>query len=337
MTGPANGSTAKPLRILTVTNRWPRPTHHGGIFVKRLVEAIRALGHEVDVELVAQSRGRHDYVTAANRVRAQATGGGYDVVHVHYGLSALAARLVTTTPRVLTLYGSDINTPWQRMVSLWFSRRYAARIYVSRRLAQVARDPEGIVIPPGVELDDFVPADRSAAREALGASPDDRLVLFGGNPARGVKGWELFSEVIDRLQTAGIPAKPLVLSSAGQTQDQLVRKFDAADCLLFTSKQGSEGSPIVVKEAMAMGLPVVSVDVGDVAEQLEGIEPSAVVRFQSDDGHDRSRSDLVAALSNAVSRVLAARRRSTGRERVLELASDRVAKRVLAVYEAVAR
>jgi len=46
--------------------------------------------------------------------------------------------------------------------------------------------------------------------------------------------------------------------------------LNASNVLLLTSLH--EGSPTVVKEALACGLPVVSVDVGDVAERIEGIE-----------------------------------------------------------------
>ena len=45
--------------------------------------------------------------------------------------------------------------------------------------------------------------------------------------------------------------------------------MNAADCLLVTSD--AEGSPTVVQEALATNLPVVSVDVGDIAERLEGV------------------------------------------------------------------
>ena len=46
--------------------------------------------------------------------------------------------------------------------------------------------------------------------------------------------------------------------------------LNASDALLLTSKH--EGSPTIVKEALACGLPIVSVDVGDVAERIAGIE-----------------------------------------------------------------
>ena len=49
--------------------------------------------------------------------------------------------------------------------------------------------------------------------------------------------------------------------------------MNAADCLLVTSD--AEGSPTMVQEALATNLPVVSVDVGDIAERLEGVACSS--------------------------------------------------------------
>ena len=45
--------------------------------------------------------------------------------------------------------------------------------------------------------------------------------------------------------------------------------MNACDALLFVSMY--EGSPNIVKEALACNLPIVSVAVGDVAERLEGV------------------------------------------------------------------
>jgi glycosyltransferase involved in cell wall biosynthesis len=46
--------------------------------------------------------------------------------------------------------------------------------------------------------------------------------------------------------------------------------MNACDLLLLTSTH--EGSPVVTKEAIACNLPIVSVNVGDVEDQLKGIE-----------------------------------------------------------------
>ena len=328
---PSTSEPADELRILTVTNRWPAGGTHGGVFVNQLVEAVRRQGHNVDVEVIAQRRGRLDYLLAARRIRRLASRVDYDVVHAHYGLSALSAAAAARVPRVMSLYGSDVNVWWQRWISRLGGRAYDARIYVSRRLAERARDGNGIVIPNGVDFDLFTPGDRELARSSLGASPADRLVLFGGWPQRKVKGWDLFCEVIAELRARGVEVMPVVLTEPGQARQRVVEKMDASDLLLFTSRRGSEGSPTVVKESIAMGLPVVSVDVGDVAELLAGVHPSAVVSYPEGDALP-ARHQLVMRLADEASAILDRGGRANGRQAHRWLDLDAVASRVIGVY-----
>lgn len=336
-TQPATTGASPRLRVLFVTNMWPEGGTFRGVFVEQQARSLRQLGHLVDVEIVAQRRGVADYVLAALRVRRRARAGSHDVVHVHFGMTALAARFAGGTPRVLTLYGSDVNARWKR----WFSRLgwggVAARIYVSKRLAATAADAAAYVVPNGVDFEHFKPGDRAAARADLGIRPGELVVMFGSDPARGVKGHDVFVAVLDRLEARGLAVRALVLTDPGQSQAQLVAKFDAADVLLFTSRRGSEGSPTVVKEAIAMGLPVVSVDVGDVADVLAGVEPSAVVGFPDGPEAAANRRDIVERLADAVEGVLAARRRANGRELRAWLAADRIAERIVEIYRSVAR
>jgi teichuronic acid biosynthesis glycosyltransferase TuaC len=307
------------MRVLAVTNLWPTPGSFRGVFVADQVAGLRRLGHEVDVEVVAQDRGRLDYLLAAGRVRRRGT---YDLVHVHYGLTALASRLVFGVPRILSLYGSDVNTPWQSRITRLFDGRPAARVYPSRRLVEAAGDPDGVVIPPGVDFELFTPPDpvaRAAARAGFGFGPDDTVVLFGAAPDNPVKGYDVFQAVVARLG-----ARTLLLPAPGQARAGVVAKFAAADLLLVTSRQGTESGPLVVKEAAAMGLPVVSVDVGDVSEVLAGVTPSAVVSFSG---------TLVDDLATACAAVLGDGRRSDGRERTGRYAQEHTVRALEAVYE----
>jgi glycosyltransferase involved in cell wall biosynthesis len=257
-------------------------------------------------------------------------------VHVHYGLTALAARFVGA-PRVLSLYGSDINARWQHVLTRLGWGGTAARIYVGRALAHAAHDRQGVVVPGGVDFELFIPVDRDEARADLGIGPDEPVVLFGGEPDRPVKGYDVFSDVLAALRERGIAARELQLTEPDQPRADVPRKFGAADVLLFTSRRGSEGSPGVVKEANAMGLPVVSVAVGDVAEILAGVRPSAVVDFPQSWGDPAARAELVRTLADRTAEVLATRARSNGREVTTWLDSATVARRIVGVYHTVLR
>ena len=108
----------------------------------------------------------------------------------------------------------------------------------------------------------------------------------------------------------------------GYTRAQVTALMYNCDALLLTSR--TEGSPQVVKEAMACGCPIVSVDVGDVAERVDGVEGCYIVRT-------REAKDIAEALLQA----LAFNGRTNGRERILEmgLSNDQVAEQLLRIYE----
>jgi glycosyltransferase involved in cell wall biosynthesis len=250
-------------------------------------------------------------------------------------MTAVAAMFSGRVPRVLTLYGSDINDRWRRWMTKAGWGGTAARIYVSRRLAQTAGDPDGVVIPNGVDFGLFRPLDRDVARSRLGLAPGRRTVLFGGDPARPVKRYDVFRGAVTAIRERGIDVDELILSEPGQPHERVVEKLNAADLLLFTSRQGSEGSPTVVKEAAVVGLPVVSVDVGDVGEVLAGVNPSAVVAFPNGGDTPETRRDLASRLADAAVEVLAAGMRSNGREQLAWLDTTSVAKRVVGVYRQV--
>ncbi len=327
----------RPLRILAITNLWPMGDDHTGVFVSDSVASIRDLGHHVEVEIVGHRRGRADYLLAVPRVRRAFRRESWDIVHLHFGMTALTARLAGVGPCVLTLYGSDVNVRWKHWITRLGSGGIAQRIYVSRRLATAAGDPAGLVIPNGVDLRILVPGDRAEARASLGFAPGELVVLFGANPRRRIKGYDVFRDVLAALQNRGINVRELVLTEPGQDRLRVAQKFDAADLLLFTSVRGSEGSPTVVKEAASMGLPVVTVDVGDVAEILAGVEPSSVVPFPDHVDPLDANAALVESLAEGVIAVTQSGRRSNGRQRTSWLDLPFVAQRVIDVYRTVCR
>jgi teichuronic acid biosynthesis glycosyltransferase TuaC len=308
------GDPAQGLSVLAITNMWPRDASYRGVFVRESVEAVRRQpGLRVDVLIVAEQGTVRGYLSGAWQVRRRVRQTRPDVLWVHYGLTALCTVLVRSARIVVSFYGSDINVRWQRWVARLFTRRAGRRVFVSGRLADRWPSPRNAVIPCGVDLRRFAAIDQAEARRRLGLDTSTLLVLFGGHPDNVVKDHARFSRVVDRVrQEFDVD----VVSLAGLEQEALPLAYSAADALLFTSRRGSEGSPGVVKEALAAGLPVVSVDVGDVSERLAKVSPGACVAWYETD------AETDAALARELKQVLQERRRSNGPQQVRWLSND---------------
>ena len=150
--------------------------------------------------------------------------------------------------------------------------------------------------------------------------PDVKHVLFAGAFDNAVKDPELAKTAIKVLSDNGVKVELIELK--GYNRDQVNTLMYNCDALLLTSK--TEGSPQVIKEAMACGCPIVSVDVGDVAERTSGVEGCYLVRT-------REPKDIADALLQAI----AYKGRTNGRQRILEmgLSNDQVAEQLLRIYE----
>lgn len=172
------------------------------------------------------------------------------------------------------------------------------------------------ILPQGVDRDRFHPRDRDQARDELGWPKDRTIVLFAGRAESPEKRLWLAEEAME-LATAQIPNLELRVA-AGVPPSQMPLHYAAADCLLHTSV--SEGSPNVVKEALACNLPVVATPSGDVLELLHGVDACAVCE------------PAPTSIANSLIEVLGLRRGSNGRERTMHLGIDVIAQRTIESY-----
>jgi glycosyltransferase involved in cell wall biosynthesis len=173
------------------------------------------------------------------------------------------------------------------------------------------------VIPNGVNFAQFRPLARVQARAALRWDPDRYYVLFSNNPQIPVKNFALAQAAIEHLRELGMNAELVVAN--GLPHDTVVQYMNASNALLLSSV--AEGSPNVVKEAMACNVPVVSTNVGDVADVIGKTEGCSVC------SHDAE------ALAEGLEKALRHSKRTTGREDIQHLDSAVVAQQVINVYK----
>lgn len=323
-------SLARPLRVLWVS---PRPEYQASmIFVERQIESLLAAGIEGRTFHLQSRTSPLVVLRELKRLQAAIADFQPDVVHAQYGtMTALVTALATTRPFVVTFRGSDLNPApeksWLRcVVSRWASQIAACRatriIAVSEALVcrlwcNAAR---ATIIPSGIDTAVFHPLSRDEARASCGWGPEEQIVLFNGSH-RPLKRPDLARAAVE-FARGDLGTIRLVELDGRQPPEQMPLLMNAADCLILTSDH--EGSPNVVKEAIACGLPVVSRAVGDVRQRLAGVHPSRVA------------GDSPEELGGALLEVLRAKSRSNGPDLAHAFSLEAVATRILAIYRTAA-
>lgn len=244
-----------------------------------------------------------------------------NIIHAHYGLSGLLANMQRSVPVVTTYHGSDINVPkvlWLSKISMYLS---TYNIFVSKRTLDIAAPQKKfMLLPCGVNLDDLPDISKSDARKQLSIPLEHKFVLFAGAFDNQVKNAPLAKEAMALI--SGVELK----ECKGYTRSQVALLMNAADAFLMTSF--TEGSPQVIKEAMACGCPIVSVDVGDVSEVTSGIDGCYI-------SSSREPQELASLIKQAIN----FSGKTNGRSRIIArgLENRVVAEKLMKVYELVRR
>ena len=264
-----------------------------------------------------------------------------EVVHVHFGgFQSLVVNIFFRDNVVVSFHGTDLHggSP-SRLLSLVKSKlnviasRMSAIIsakctVVSPSLLEYIPNSALVktcVISTGVDFSVFSREDMSRAgcRVKLGLDNARRYILFSDISGSGVKRRDIAESVIGDLQNRGLNVELLVLS--GVSYKLVPYYVGSSDIVLIVSDK--EGSPNIVKEALAMGVPIASVDVGDVFEYISH-EPSCI----------KLKDNNPKFISNSLYRFL------TGEEGVIDIGNwksiisiDNIAKQYLKLYKELAR
>lgn len=243
-----------------------------------------------------------------------------DAVHTHgyrsdiVASGAARARRIPTVTTVHGFTGGDLkNRLYERLQQRSF-RRFDAVVAVSMPLAQRLSEqgvrPERLHLLPNAYAATEPPCTRTAARARLGVAPDGVRIGWVGRLSPE-KGADVLVDALAYLrQPAGVPVSVLGEGAEGTTLRARAaerevgeritwhgtvpnarRLLPAFDVLVLSSR--TEGTPMVVLEAMAAGVPIVATSVGGVPNVLS---PREALLVQPDDP---------AALACAIETVLA--------------------------------
>lgn len=290
--------------------------------VKNQGDSIIQQDPNISVEYyLVEGKGVRGYLNNIPRIRIMVNRFKPDLIHAHYSFCGiLSVFAFLNVPIVVSLMGSDVNKGrlYSYVVKIFSSLFWKATILKSEDMMKKIKLSKAFIIPNGVDLNKFKVIDKIEARKKLNWGIEDITLLFAANPLRPEKNWNLAENAIKLLNTQ-VEVKFL----ANIPNNETIFYYNAADVVLLSSFW--EGSPNVIKEAMACCRPTVSSNVGDVKNNTVGLDGYYVSTESPQDFSDKIK---LALLYN---------KQTKGRQRIIDLKldSESVAKRIIDIYRSI--
>ncbi len=293
------------------------------IIVENQAKSLISKGIEVEFFLI-NSNGFSGYFKSIKQLKILLQNKNYDVIHAHYSFSAYVASIAGAKPLVVSLMGSDIKKNfWGRLIIYFFISFFSWRSIITKsKDSQGALKSRSTVVPNGVDIELFIPMDKILCQEKLGWNTSVKHILFAADPNRPEKNFNLANNALSIVNR-----KDCVLHFLRNVPySEMVYWYNAADVVLLTSKW--EGSPNVIKEAMACNRPIITTGVGDVNQIIGDTKFCHVVNFSSQEVANR----LIEILSFDPKQIT-----TNGREKLFLIGydSNSIANKLIDIYKAV--
>lgn len=293
--------------------------------VKNQANSLEDSGCEIHFFTI-KKKGLMGYLSSVPALHKKLKVNSFDIVHAHYSLSAFVATLAGGRPLIVSLMGSDVNErKWYKWLIRIVSRFFWEATIVKSKSMKTALGASHVkVIPNGVDLKLFRPFDREKACAELDWSLEQKHILFAANPRRYEKNYKLAWDSFNLLKQH---MKDITLHHLENVPISLMPTYyNASDVVILTSHW--EGSPNVIKEAMACNCPIVATDVGDVRWVIGDTKGCFIASFNTVDFAEKLHHALEFSRTSE---------KTNGRDRIIKLGLDAesVAKRIVNIYKQV--
>ena len=276
-------------KILLVSNQRPNKDGVGNPIMLRMKRSMEENPRVEQVEFLPFANSIRSLLEIRSKARK------FDIVHVHFGgwyaLVIWLCLLGLGKRKFITFHGTDIHAKslksakttklrlkikLNQQASFLCVRLYDKCGMVAKEMMQyvpntlkVRYEKKFFLQLLGVDYETFVPSIASEAQKQLGLE-QGHYVLFSDVANTPIKRRDIAEAIVNNM---GEKYKLLIM--CGVKPNVVPLYINAADFVLLTSDE--EGSPNIIREALALNKRVYSVDVGDAAKQLKGLKNSLIV------------------------------------------------------------
>lgn len=330
------------MRILTLTNMYPcNKFPFYGMVVKEEVGYLQHKKLDVDVFFVNGRENRINYLKGILDLWQLLLKKKFDIIHAHHTYCAYMALISLSflkkrIPIILTLHEGEIchNGRVHYRIDFLEKLKYVHFIkeYIISRIDYLITVYEGLLkrtaktkyslLPCGVNLEIFRPLPKEECRKKLGIDENMKVIFFPSDYRRPEKRFDLVQKAYTILKA--YHGNNLILLYGGSIPyEAMPTYFNASDVAVLTSDY--EASPMVVKEAMATCVPLISVDVGDIRRLIDGLEGCFLVTPQPYD------------IASKLEKALDFNKRTQGRAKIEELglSVEQVTSKIAKIYETI--
>ncbi|MFM7667108.1 MAG: glycosyltransferase family 4 protein [Bacteroidota bacterium] len=288
------------------------------VLIKNQAISLDKKGCNIDFYLI-HGKGFWGYLKNIPSLRKKIKSKKYDVIHAHYSLCGfvltLSSLFISSSKKIVSLMGSDSQVSGinRILIRIFYRLFWDATIVKTEKMKNSLGIKKSYVVPNGVNLEIL----KSNIR------PLKNTVLFASDPSRKSKNFPLAQSALNFLKNLNNTDIHLKIAF-NLSHQEIIKEIQSSSCVLITSLW--EGSPNIVKEAMACNRPIVSTQVGDVSWLLENVSGCFIVKSDAKSVGEGIISALKFSAQN---------QETNGRKKIVDLGLDSasIADKIITIYK----